>query len=189
MSHDADTTPGSNLPLGDAALLAVFAKLVREHVTSALDERIAAVKAPLLDAYQGPTGQRSVDAKVNGVAVATHTVALAKDKYEIGDEDAFTAFAEECGEVEVIIQARPAFRTAALKRAAYDKDTDTIVDKYTGEVIPGLTRTPGGTPTGTVSLSWKDGGRDTVLDAYHTGQLNGLLRGIPMLPVASAGDE
>ncbi|WP_413100934.1 hypothetical protein [Streptomyces sp. Inha503] len=189
MSHeDADQKPDIALPLGDAALLSVFAKLFKAHVVPAIDDRIATVKAPLLDAYDGPTGQRSVDAKVNGIAVATHTVAISKDKYEVGDEEAFTAFAEEHGEIEVIIQARPAFRDAMLKRATYDKDSDTVVDKLTGEVIPGVNHIPGGKPTGTVTLSWKPGGQEAVLEAYHKGQLHGLLRGIPMLPAASVRD-
>ncbi|MFD7334951.1 hypothetical protein ACFV98_02960 [Streptomyces violascens] len=189
MSHDAaDQTQETPLSLGDAALLSVFAKLFKENVVPAIDAKIAAVKGPLLTAYDGPAGQGRVDAKVNGITVATHTVALSKDKYIVGDEEAFNAFAEERDEVEVIIQARPAFRDGMLKRAKYDKDSGVIVDKLTGEVIPGITRIPGGKPTGTVTLSWKEGGQEAVLDAYHKGQLDGLLRGVPMLPAVSIRD-
>ncbi|AKN68782.1 hypothetical protein QR97_02265 [Streptomyces sp. PBH53] len=189
MSNDAASgAPETALPLGDAALLSAFAKLFKEEVVPAIDERIAAVRGPLLEAYDGPTGQRSVDAKVNGVAVATHTVAISKDKFVIGDEDAFTAFAEERGEAEVIIQARPAFREAMLKRATYDKDTGTIVDKLTGEVIPGISRIPGGKPTGSVTFRWKEDGKEAVMDAFRSGQLDALLRGVPMLP-APGGEQ
>ncbi|MFG2141811.1 hypothetical protein [Streptomyces sp. NPDC048650] len=189
MSYDdADQTPEPVLALGDAALLSVFAKLFKEHVIPAIDEKIAAVKSPLLTAYDGPTGQGRVDAKVNGITVATHTVAISKDKYVIGDEDVFNEFAEEKGEAEAIIQARPSFRDAMLKRAKFDKDTGVIVDKLTGEVIPGITRIPGGKPTGSVTLSWKEGGQDAVMEAYQKGQLDGLLHGVPMLPAASARD-
>lgn len=182
---DVEETPEPTLSLGDAALLSVFAKLFKEHVVPAIDEKIAAVKGPLLVAYGDPeSSTKSVDAKVDGVAVATHTVAISKDKYVVGDEDAFTEFAEEKGEVEVIIQARPAFRDKMLKVARYDRATDTIVDKITGEVIPGITRIPGGKPTGSVTVSWKEGGREAVLDAFHKGQLDSLLRGVPMLPAA-----
>ncbi|MFP3990972.1 hypothetical protein U9R90_26600 [Streptomyces sp. E11-3] len=186
MSHDdVDPTPEPVLYLGDAALLSVFAKLFKDHVVPAIDEKIAAVKGPLLAAYDDPeSGTKSVDAKVNGVAVATHTVAVSKDKYEVDDEDAFTAYAEEHGEAEAIIQARPAFRAKMLKLATYDKATGAIVDKTTGEVIPGITRIPGGKPTGSVSLRWKDGGREAVMEAFHKGELDSLLRGVPMLPAA-----
>lgn len=191
MSYDTvDETPEPALSLGDAALLSVFAKLFKEHVVPAVDEKIAAVKGPLLTAYDNPdSSTKSVDAKVNGIAVATHTVAISKDKYVVGDADVFNAFAEERGEVEVIIQARPAFRDAVLKRAKYDKATGEIVDKTTGEVIPGITRIPGGRPTGTVSLTWKDGGQEAVMEAFHKGQLDGLLRGVPMLPAAPNRDK
>ncbi|MEV0444604.1 hypothetical protein AB0I84_04285 [Streptomyces spectabilis] len=186
MSHDdVDQTPEPALSLGDAALLSVFAKVFKESVVPAIDEKIAAVKRPLLAAYDDPdSSTKSVDAKVNGVAIATHTVAVSKDKYDVGDEDTFNEFAEERGEVEVIIRARPAFRTAMLKRATYDKATDAIVDKLTGEVIPGLIRIPGGKPTGAITTTWKDGGKEVLMEAFHTGQLDGLLRGVPMLPAA-----
>ncbi|MER5301284.1 hypothetical protein ABT039_17680 [Streptomyces lasiicapitis] len=184
MSYDdVDQTPVPALSLGDAALLSVFAKVFKESVVPAIDEKIAAVKRPLLAAYDDPdSSTKSVDAKVNGVAVATHTVAISKDKYDVGDEDAFSEFAEERGEVEVIIRARPAFRAAMLKRATYDKVADAIVDKVTGEVIPGVIRVPGGKPTGTITTTWKDGGREALMEAFHAGQLDGLLRGVPMLP-------
>ncbi|GHF33818.1 hypothetical protein GCM10010218_13670 [Streptomyces mashuensis] len=190
MSYDdVKQTPEPALSLGDAALLSVFAKLFKDHVVPAIDEKIAAVKGPLLAAYDDPeSSTKSVDAKVNGVAVATHTVAISKDKYVVGDEDVFNEFAEEKGEAEAIIQARPAFRDAMIKRAAYDKATGEIVDKLTGEVIPGLTRIPGGKPTGSVSLRWKDGGQEAVMEAFHEGQLDGLLRGVPMLPAAPGRD-
>ncbi|MFG2865433.1 hypothetical protein [Streptomyces sioyaensis] len=186
MSYDdAVQAPEPALSLGDAALLSVFAKLFKDHVVPAIDEKIAAVKGPLLDAYENPeSSTKSVDAKVNGVAVATHTVAISKDKYVVGDEDAFNEFAEEKGEAEVIIQARPAFRDAMIKRAIYDKATGVIVDKLTGEEIPGLTRIPGGKPTGSVALRWKEGGQEAVMEAFREGQLDGLLRGVPMLPAA-----
>ncbi|NGO67873.1 hypothetical protein [Streptomyces boncukensis] len=189
MSYDdVDQTLQPTLSLGDAALLSVFAKLFKEHVVPAIDEKIAAVKGPLLDAYDGPDSTSRVDAKVNGTAVATHTVAISKDKYVVDDEEAFTAFAEDRDEAEVIIQARPAFRDAMLKRAAYDKDSGAIVDKVTGEVIPGVKRIPGGKPTGSVALRWKEGGQEAVLEAFHKGQLDDLLRGVPMLPSAPTRD-
>ncbi|WP_031102280.1 hypothetical protein [Streptomyces sp. NRRL S-146] len=186
MSYDdVDQTPEPVLSLGDAAILSVFAKLFKDHVVPAIDEKIAAVKGPLLAAYDDPeSSTKSIDAKVNGIAVATHTVAISKDKYILDDEEAFNAFAEEHGEVEVIIQARPAFRDKMLKLAKYDKATGVIVDKTTGEVIPGITRVPGGKPTGSVSLRWKGGGQEAVLEAFHKGELDSLLRGVPMLPAA-----
>ncbi|WP_406153264.1 hypothetical protein OG217_05935 [Streptomyces sp. NBC_01023] len=188
MSYDdVDQTPEPALSLGDAALLSVFGKLFKDQVVPAIDEKIAAVKGPLLAAYDNPeSSTKSIDAKVDGIAVATHTVAISKDKYAVGDEEAFTAFAEDRGEVEVIIRARPAFQDAMLKRAKYDKATGTIVDRLTGEVIPGITRIPGGKPTGSVSLRWKDGGQEAVMDAFHKGELDSLLRGVPMLPAAPA---
>ncbi|MDI3407702.1 hypothetical protein [Streptomyces cavernicola] len=187
MSYDdVDQTPEPVLSLGDAALLSVFAKLFKDQVVPAIDEKIAAVKGPLLAAYDAPeSSTKSIDAKVNGVPVASHTVAVSKDKYVVEDEEAFTAFAESRDEVEVIIQARPAFRDKMLKLAKQDKATGAIVDKSTGEVIPGITRTPGGRPTGSVSLHWKDGGKEAVLDAFHKGELDSLLRGVPMLPAAA----
>ncbi|WP_435059434.1 hypothetical protein [Streptomyces sp. bgisy060] len=186
MSHDAGQTPQTPpLSLGDAALLSAFAKLFKDYVVPEIDTRIAAVKGPLLAAYADPDrGTKSLDVKVDGVAVATHTVAVSKDKYEVADEEEFTAFAEESGEVEVIIRARPAFREAKLKQARYDKATDTIYDKVTGEPIPGLRRIPGGEPTGSVGLTWKDGGKDALKAAYLSGQLRSLLDGVPMLPTS-----
>ncbi|MCX4677588.1 hypothetical protein OG413_20160 [Streptomyces sp. NBC_01433] len=186
MPHDnAAPTPEPALSLGDAALLSVFARLFKDSIVPAIDERIAAVKQPLLTAYDDPgSSTKSVDAKVNGVAVATHTVAISKDKYKVGDPEAFNEWAEEKGEAEVIIQARPAFRDAVLKRATYDKATGAIVDKLTGEVIPGLIRTPGGRPTGSITTTWKDEGQEALMEAFHSGQLRGLLHGVPMLPVA-----
>lgn len=190
MSYDdADQPSEPVLSLGEAALLSVFAKLFKDHVIPAIDDKIAAVKGPLLSAYNDPdNGSKSIDAKVNGVAVATHTVAVSKDKYVVGDEDAFTEFADSKGEVEGIIRVRPAFEDAMLKRVTFDKETGEIVDKYTGEVVPGITRIPGGTATGSVSLRWKDGGKDAVMEAFHKRELDALLRGVPMLPAPPARD-
>ncbi|MGW1275471.1 hypothetical protein ACWD4V_00745 [Streptomyces tsukubensis] len=182
---DAATHPEPALSLGDTALLSAFAKLFKDTVVPAIDVKAAAVKVPLINAYEDPeSGIKSVDVKVGGIAVATHTVSVAKDKYQVGDEEAFTAYAEECGEAEVIIRARPAFLAAKLKDATYDKATGQIVDKTTGELIPGVVRIPGGKATGSVSLTWKDGGREAVMDAFHRGELDALLRGVPMLPPA-----
>ncbi|MYW67113.1 hypothetical protein GTY65_24035 [Streptomyces sp. SID8379] len=183
MSHDAAEQPQPDMSLGDVALLSAFAKLFKDHVVPAIDKKIAAVKTPLLAAYDDPErGTKSIDVKVNGVAVATQTVSVSRDKYDVADDDKFNEFAEECGEAEVIIQARPSFREAMIKRAKFDKETGQIVDKLTGQVIPGMVRIPGGKPTGSVSLTWKDGGKEAVVDAYHSGQLHSLLSGVPMLP-------
>ncbi|MFZ3557234.1 hypothetical protein [Streptomyces sp. BH055] len=185
MSHTDDEQTPPPLSLGDAALLSAVMKLFKDAMVPAIDERIAAVKAPLLAAYADPErGIKSIDAKVNGVAVATQTVGVSRDKYDVADEDAFTEFVEENypTEVEAIIRARPSFRDAMIKRATFDKASGQVVDKLTGQVIPGVTRIPGGDPTGNVSLRWKDGGREAVMEAYHSGHLRGLLSGVPMLP-------
>ncbi|MEW1700127.1 hypothetical protein [Streptomyces sp. NPDC091278] len=181
MSNGTGQTP--DLSLGDAALVSAFAKLFKLRVTPRIGEKADTVKGPLLAAYADPdSGIKSVDVKVGGVAVATHTVIVSKDSYEVADEDAFTAFAEERGEVEVIIRARPAFRNGMLSRAVHDKATGTVVHKDTGEVIPGLRCIPGGVPTGSFTTTWKEGGQALLEEAYTSGQLHGVLNGVPMLP-------
>ncbi|MFI1012687.1 hypothetical protein [Streptomyces sp. NPDC020965] len=186
---DIEDTQEPVLSLGDAALLSAFAKLYKERIVPEIDVKIGGVKGPLLTAYDDPDrSTKSIDVKVGGIPVATHTVAISQDKFDVGDEDAFTAFAEEHDEIEVIIRARPAFRAATLKRAKYDKATNSIVDKRSGEVIPGITRTPGGQPTGTVTLTWKEGGQETLMEAFRKGQLDSLLRGVPMLPAQQGRD-
>ncbi|WP_086825694.1 hypothetical protein [Streptomyces sp. NRRL B-24572] len=185
MSNDAGQTTETSLSLGDAALLSAFAKLFKSRVVPQIDAKADAVKAPLLAAYEDPdSGIKSIDVRIGGVPVATHTVSVSRGKYEVGDEEKFTAYADDCGEAEAIIQVRPAFRDAMLKRAAYDKATGNVVDKITGEVIPGVRYIPGGQPTGSISTTWKDGGQEALEAAYASGQLSGLLNGVPMLPAS-----
>ncbi|MEU8540926.1 hypothetical protein AB0C52_13215 [Streptomyces sp. NPDC048717] len=183
MSNDAGQTAETHLSLGDAALMSAFAKFLRGRVVPQIDAKVDTVKAPLLAAYKDPdSGIKSIDAKIGGVPVATHTVAVSKGKCEVADEEEFMAYAEECGEVEAIIQVRPAFRDAALKRATYDKATGSVIDKVTGEIIPGVRYIPGGQVTGSISTTWKDGGQEALEAAYISGQLRSLLGGVPMLP-------
>ncbi|MFF0481992.1 hypothetical protein [Streptomyces sp. NPDC004435] len=183
MSNDAGQTTETPLSLGDAALLSAFAKHFRTRVVPLIDEKADAVKAPLLAAYADPdSGIKSIDVRIGGVPIATHTVSVSRGKYEVADEEKFAAFADDCGECEVIIQVRPAFRDAMLKRAVYDKTTGIVVDKLTGEPIPGLRYIPGGKATGSISTKWKDGGQEVLEAAYASGQLRSLLNGVPMLP-------
>ncbi|NEA53612.1 hypothetical protein G3I60_05425 [Streptomyces sp. SID13666] len=180
MSHDS-TTPDTDLSLGEHAIIAAATKLLGEHIAPVLSAKTDAPRALLLDAYDSPDATKSVDAKVDGVAVGTYTVALTRPKFQIGDMGAFEALATEHGEMEIIVRVRPAFVEAMLKAAAWDKSTGTVVHKQTGEILPGITYVPGGTPKG-VTFSWKTDGKDTLYEAIQAGKLNRLLRDVPMLP-------
>ena len=173
--------------LGELALIAAATRVVKERVTPHFTANDADAKAALIAAYLGSDGTRSVQAKVDGVPVATLTVSVPKPKFTVSDPDQFLTYADEQGETEIIVRPKPKFQEAVLKRAVLDEETGQVVDKRTGEVIPGVTRIPGGQPS-QASLTWNDDGFERLERAMKDGSLRHILGGMPQLPPPHSDD-
>lgn len=94
------------------------------------------------------------------------------EKFTITDEDAFKEWVEANfpGEIETVIQVRPAFQKQMLDKLLVESDGVVYVkggvsttEKVAGEEVPGVTHTPASDdPTG-FNTSWKGG--DAAKDA------------------------
>lgn len=198
MPNDAadGTQPGESieLPLTSLGLIGALARALAERLESVIQPKKDAPKAPLIKGFVDD-GRSHLVVTVNGEEVGRYKVALTRDRFEVADQEKFSAYAESKGEIDVVITPKPTFVAAVLKHAVRNPETGTIFDSRTGEEIPGLRFVPGGTPTGTVTWIWKTFkgqpiGKDLLLAAYRRGEFNELLRDTPeLLPGAQPGAE
>ncbi|MBG7704898.1 hypothetical protein HCJ76_44255 [Streptomyces sp. MC1] len=86
-------------------------------------------------------GVLSTVAKLEGIQAAKFTESTTNPSFEITDRAAFLKWADSHGETEWVV--RKAFQDAILKKRARWVNGE-AVDSVTGEVIPGVTRNPGG---------------------------------------------
>lgn len=192
VADDAKVEETTEIPLADIGLMATVARAMNEHQRTVITPRVDDAKVPLIEAF---VKRRQSDLTINvpsGAEVGRFKVNVAKDKFEVADEAVFDRYAEDLGEIEIVVRRRPAWEAAVLKAARPGADGK-IFDSRTGEEIPGLRLVPGGQPTGTVTWTWKkhgdvETGKLALLAALRNGELNDLLRSRPeLLPSQQPG--
>jgi hypothetical protein len=182
----------TGLPLTSLALIGALARAMEDHQREVIKPRKDAPRDPLIQGFEA-TKQPSLVVEIDGEEVGHYKVNLTKDRFEIEDQAKFDEYAEDKGEIDIVITAKPAFVDAVLAHAHRNPETGTIFDSRTGEEIPGIKYVPGGKPTGTVTWTWKKFkgqpiGKGVLLAAYKRGRLNELLRETPeLLPKAQPG--
>ncbi|GAA5070312.1 hypothetical protein [Streptomyces similanensis] len=196
MSNDvADETPAGETrenPLSVSALIGALARAIEEHQASVITPRKDDPKGRLVAQY-GERQQKDYVVEIDGEEVGTYKVSTTRARFEVDDQAAFDAYADRKGEIDIVITAKPAFVTAALRHAVRNPETGTIFDSRTGEEIPGLRFVPGGKPTGSVTFKWKTFkgepiGKGVLLAAYRNHRLDEYLRETPeLLPRAQPG--
>ncbi|WP_326724647.1 hypothetical protein OHT59_40160 [Streptomyces sp. NBC_00243] len=193
MSNDAaDGTRGeqpAEFPLTSLGLIGALARALDEHQTSVITPQKDAPKAPLIKGF-AENRQSDLVVQVAGQDVGKYKVNLTRDRFVVDDEAAFDQYAEEKGEIDVIIVRREAWEKTVLAHAEVAPETGLIFDPRTGEAIPGVKFLPGGKPTGTVTWTWKTrkgqaSGKAALLAAWRRGDLNDLLRETPELMAGS----
>lgn len=98
-----------------------------------------------------------------GEPMATFSLRETKPKFVVSDPDAFYGYVQVNYpfEVEVVFQVKQSFAKELLTAKKLDGDTDGVVDRATGELVPGVTYVPGGEGDG-FGTSWtKTNGEDT----------------------------
>ncbi|MCP3770024.1 MULTISPECIES: hypothetical protein [Streptomyces] len=106
--------------------------------------------------------------------IATLTLIDPRPAVVVADEDAFTAWvaANHPGEVETLVQVRPAWKQEFLGRLACSGPAaGPVADPHTGEVIPGLAVAPAPEPR-SFSLRPVPGGAERVARAWDTGEID-----------------
>ncbi|MGY1502882.1 hypothetical protein ACW4TU_41010 [Streptomyces sp. QTS52] len=180
------------LPLTSLALIGALARAMEDHQREVIKPRKDAPRDPLIQGFEA-TKQPSLVVEIDGEEVGHYKVNLTGDRFEIEDRAKFDEYAEDKGEIDIVITAKPAFVDAVLAHAHRNPETGTVFDSRTGEEIPGIKYMPGGKPTGTVTWTWKKFkgqpiGKGVLLAAYKRGRLNELLRETPeLLPKAQPG--
>ncbi|MFF8696273.1 hypothetical protein ACF08W_29080 [Streptomyces sp. NPDC015144] len=180
------------LPLTTLGLIGAVAKAMTEHQTAVIAPKVSAPKKSLVAEFL-ERKQSDLVIEIGGEEVGHYKVNLTKDRFEVADEKAFDAYAEDKGEYDVIIVRKPSFEKAVLAHAQRDPETGAIFDSRSGEIIPGLKFVPGGKPTGTVTWTWKTFkkqpiGKAVLMAALRRGELDELLREAPeLLPKAQPG--
>lgn len=122
-------------------------------LAAAVAERVMAywkgICQPAIDANKGyirdTKGVLTTVAEIDGIRAASFTESVRKPYFEISDEQQFLEWADEKGETVWVV--RESFQEAILKKRARWVNGE-AVDSQTGEVIPGVTRNPGGAHTG-----------------------------------------
>lgn len=102
--------------------------------------------------------------------IATLTLIDPQPTVVVADENAFTAWvaANHPGEVETLVQVRPAWKREFFGRLAC---FGPVADPHTGEVIPGLAVAPAPEPR-SFSLRPVPGGAERVARAWDTGEID-----------------
>ncbi|MFD5856022.1 hypothetical protein [Streptomyces chartreusis] len=197
MSNDvaegpADDAEPSGPSLQRLALIGAVARAATEHQKAQIQPREEAPREALAAAFE-KSKQPTLMVDIDGEDIGHYTVGVTKDAFQIGDPDAFEKFAEQKGEIDIVITPKPAFVKAILARARRNPETGAIFDSQSGEEIPGVTFVRGGKPTGTVRWTWKTFrgqpvGKEVLMAALRSGRLNEYLRETPeLLPSAQPG--
>ncbi|MEU9925041.1 hypothetical protein AB0H51_27800 [Streptomyces griseoluteus] len=124
-------------------------------------------------------------AAIDDVRAASFSEVTTKPFYEITDEAAFLEWADSKGETTWVV--RETFVNVILKgRARWDAATDVCVDSATGEVIPGVTRNPGGTHK-YVKYTFTAAGEE-LIDNTLNEVFGNVAAALPMIAPAAAED-
>ncbi|MFD9394961.1 hypothetical protein ACFWBB_30810 [Streptomyces sp. NPDC060000] len=197
MSNDVAEDPAegqqSSAPsLRKLAVIGAVARAMVEHQKAKIQPREDAPREALTKAFE-TSKQPTLVVDIDGEEVGKYTVGVTKDTFQIGDPAAFEKFAEQNGELDIVIAPKPSFVKAMLARARRNPETGAIFDSQTGEEIPGVTFVPGGKPNGSVRWTWKtfrgqDTGKDVLMAALRSGRLYEDLKETPeLLPKSQPG--
>ena len=176
-------------------------------LTDALADVLAAERtdhlADLSERYSDE-GVKSMDVRlpvdVDGerVKVATVTLTIPKDKVEVTDTDELVAWAETAApwllretaipaQPEQVIPATPARTEVGIDpaqlevflKAVKPGPAGSVVDPDTGQLVDGMTHTPGSKPR-SFSVRYTDDGRTELMRAWRRGDLADVLDGTPL---------
>lgn len=150
------------------SVLKVLADEVSERLKEAKDDAEAAFRAT------GTT--QAKPALPDGTQVATATLAGGGGKSaSITSEAAFIAWVAKNHPGEIVQSVRDNYRKKILDAA---KAAGKPIDPATGEMVPGITVGPS---SPYVSLRFKAGGKEAVVEAWRAGEL----KGIELVPPAA----
>lgn len=176
----AEQTPPGPAP-DQLALNAAVATRVMAYWKAICQPVIDANKAYIRD----NPGIPGTVAAIDGVRAASFTESTKQPYYEITDDRAFLEWADAQGETVWVV--RESFVDAILKkRATWDKATRECVDSETGEVIPGVTRNPGGTHI-SVTHKFTAAGEEHI-DSVLSRLFGNAAAALPMITPAAAQD-
>ncbi|MER7951993.1 hypothetical protein ABTY59_31840 [Streptomyces sp. NPDC096079] len=185
VTDDATVEETAEVKLTDLALVSVLARAMQEHQKDVITPKVDAAKSPLIKGFVEEQRSDLTVIVPGGGEVGRYRVNKTSDRFVVDDEAVFDRYAESKGEIEIVVRRRESFESAVLKAAVLGPDGK-IYNSGTGEEIPGIKFVPGGTPTGTVTWTWKklhgrNIGKEVLLAAYQSGALNELLRATPEL--------
>lgn len=142
------TTLASTPDLADTMLRFVVASAISDEART----RVAAARAALTAEFAHQYATRGVKPALDirlpgdpGDPIASISATVASATAAVTDSDAFMSWVEKtigADEIEVKFTVRPSTQAAILKNA--DLTPDGAVHHATGEIIPGVTVTPGG---------------------------------------------
>ncbi|NML55197.1 hypothetical protein HHL19_35270 [Streptomyces sp. R302] len=197
MSNDASDNVQSDEPvelsLQDIGLRGALTRAIKEHQLKELGPHVEAPLQRMLALFQ-EGGQSDLVVQIDGETVGKYKVNQTRAHFEVADADEFLAFAEERGEVDIVITVKPSFKAAMLQRARRVPGSDTVFDSETGEELPGIRFVPGGRATGTVTWTWEkhqgvEIGREVLMRAAQDGRLDHLLHAVPeLMPATPSAD-
>jgi hypothetical protein len=160
-------------------------------------EERANVLTNLLEKYEDE-GTKSFNVTLpNGQKVASITLPEGKPVDKTVDEAALYEWAEAQGGIDVEVIPAVAERTVKKIRASWladrikrsiEGDDGDLIDVESGEVIEGIKRVPGASPSSFSVLFAKDG-REKLATAYRRGELNELVAGTALPQIASMEHE
>lgn len=163
------------------ALIKAFADALNDFTK---DER-ASVLDRLLEKYEDE-GTKSFNVTLpDGTKVASITLPEGKAADKTVDEAALFEWAEEQDGIDVEVIPAQAERKLKKVRSSWlaDKikcaiegDDGDLIDIDSGEVIPGIKRIPGASPS-SFTVRFAPDGREKLATAYRRGQLNELVDG------------
>jgi hypothetical protein len=178
---------------------------LKDAVNDALAAARARNQIAMNTQYKANKSDRKV-VTLNGTKLATATLTIPADTCTVassGELDYLEWVRDNHpGEIELVpakVRVREAFRKNHLKTLRIvreeikDPETgDTVrvdlkaVDPETGEVVPGVVVLPAGEPT-SFRLSFADGGRERIAEAWQRGELADLIHFAP--PAIEPGED
>ncbi|WP_143661425.1 hypothetical protein [Streptomyces pseudogriseolus] len=178
MSEEKPSAPEQTGPSPqELALNAAMAYRVKAYWNALCDPIIDANKNFIRD----NPGILTTVAEIDGARAAIFTESVKLPFFEVTDPEAFLRWADDKGETEWVV--RKSFRDNILKkRARHIQQTGECVDSVTGEVIPGVTRNPGGTHI-SVKPTFTEAGEE-LLDNFLDALFGNAAAALPMLAPA-----
>ncbi|MEU3501198.1 hypothetical protein ABZ726_10630 [Streptomyces hundungensis] len=178
MTTDESTPSCTPEQLAQRAMLAYR---VKAYVDALCDPVIKANS----DFIRDTPGIGSTNAEFDGIRAVTFTGRAQQPFFFVEDEDAWKLWADEKGETDYLV--KPSFTEAILKkRATWDARNQVVVDKATGEIVPGISYDPGGKFKG-VQPTWTDAGMERIDEILHA-VLGRAVAALPELGPAEDGD-